>query len=174
MLSIADKLLHPNFQESPSSKGPVMLATTLHTKWLTRLFVLTYLLLSISPANASFWCHGAQSASHLDTNPIGQCWTPCDQEDDAPQQRGEATQAEVFLSAAGDDCFDSPVCSPALTSSNRPNMPSRVVAAHFDATNLPFLSDLSSGVTRFSSLNLPAQLPTPQTLRFLRTVVLLH
>lgn len=151
-----------------------MLATTLHIKWVTRLFVLTYLLLSISTANASFWCHGAKNSSHLESNPIGKCWNLCYLENDSPQQRVESTQTEVFLSVPGDDCFDSPVCSPVLTSSNRPNTLSRVVAANFDSANLPFISDPTSGVTRFSNLGLPSQLPTPQTLRALRTVVLLY
>ena len=147
---------------------------SLHTKWITRLFVLIYLLLSLSTANASFWCHDEERSSHLESNPIGKCWTNCPPDTDATQLTSATTQSAVFSSEQGDDCLDSPVYTSALTSSHRTNAPTRILATDYDTINLPHIPNLSIEVTHFANLNLPAHLSVPQTIKALRTVVLLH
>ena len=150
-----------------------MLTSSLHAKWITRFFLLVYLLLALSTANASFWCQDEKSSFHLESNPIGKCWTNDHLNTDATQQT-VPTQSTVFSSEPGEDCIDSPVYSSALTSSHRTNSLNRVHATAFDTINIPHIPALSLKVTRYANLSRPARLPAPQTLKALRTVVLLH
>ncbi len=151
-----------------------MLTSSLHTKWIMRFFLMIYLLLSFSTANASFWCLDEESSSHLESSPIGKCWTNCPPDTDANLQAIVTTQAAVFSSEQGEDCLDSPVHSSALTSSQRTSTPNKVFTNDFDKDDLPHIPNLSVEGTRFANLSLPTHLPTPQTLKALRTVVLLH
>lgn len=151
-----------------------MLTSSLHTRWITRFFVLIYLLLSFSTANASFWCLEEESSSHLESSPIGKCWTNCPPDSDATQKASVITQTAVYLSEQEEDCLDSPVYTSALTSSQRTSTPNRILATDFDTHDLLHIPNLSLEATRFAYLSLPSQLPAPQTLKALRTVVLLH
>ncbi len=151
-----------------------MLTNALHTKWIMRFFVMIYLLLSFSSANASFWCLDEESSSHLESNPIGKCWTDCPPNTDTTQQTAVTTQAAVFSSGQEGDCLDSPLHSLALTSSQRTNMPSKVLGPDFDTDTLFHIPSLSVEVTRFANLSLPTHLPATQAIKALRTVVLLH
>ena len=151
-----------------------MLTSSLHTRWITRFFVLIYLLLSFSTANASFWCLEEESSSHLETSPIGKCWTNCPPNTDATQQTSVTTQTAVFSSEQEQDCLDSPVYTSALTSSQRTSTPNKVLATDFDTFYSPHIPNPGIEVSRFTSLNLPTYLPIPQTIKALRTVVLLH
>jgi hypothetical protein len=151
-----------------------MLTSSLHTKWIMRFFVMIYLLLSFSTANASFWCLDEESSSHLESNPIGRCWTDCLPNTDTTQQTTLTTQTAVFSSGQEDECLDSPVYTSALTSSQRTSTPNKVFATDFDTDDLHHIPNLSVEVTRFANLSLPTHLPAPQTIKALRTVVLLH
>jgi hypothetical protein len=126
-----------------------MLASTLHTKWVTRLFVLIYLLLSFSTANAFYWCKEEASSSHLETNPIGQCWTDCSSNATAFQQNLETTQTEAFSPVPGAGCLDSPVSASLLTSSNRMSPLNRLFATPFYSVNFLHNPALGLGEKRF-------------------------
>lgn len=151
-----------------------MLTNSLHTKWIMRFFVLIYLLLNFSTANASFWCQGEESSSHLESNAIGKCWTNCPPESGANQQSMVTTQTAVFSSEQGEDCLDSPVHSSALTSLHRTSTPNKILATDFDTINPPHTPNSGIEVRRFANLSLPAHLPASQAIKALRTVVLLH
>lgn len=151
-----------------------MLISSLHAKWITRFVVLIYLFLSFSPANASFWCQDEGSSSHLESSPIGKCWTNCPPDTDITQQAPVTTQTAVFSSGQGDDCLDSPVYTSVLTSSSRETSLNRIFETNFDTINLPRIPNLSVEVSRFTNPSLPAHLLVSQTLKALRTVVLLH
>ncbi|SHJ91595.1 hypothetical protein SAMN02745165_03531 [Malonomonas rubra DSM 5091] len=147
-----------------------MSISTLHTRWITRLFVLIYLLLSFSTANAAFWCLDEQNPPHLETSPIGKCWTDCDPENPTLQ----SNKTELFWATAEEDCLDSPVYSSALTSTARTNFANRVALPDIDSLNPPLIANPDLEVSRFVNLNLPSRLPTSQAISALRTVVLLH
>ena len=151
-----------------------MLTNTLHTTWITRFFVLIYLLISVSNANASFWCQESGSSSHLESNPAGECWTVSPLEDDERLCCEETTKPGVFLSVQEDDCFDSPVYSSVLTPSNRMSPLSKIATTDIALTTLPFIHSNDSGIAHFANLTLASQLPHHQALTALRTVVLLH
>ncbi|MDA3904222.1 MAG: hypothetical protein PF441_12345 [Desulfuromusa sp.] len=151
-----------------------MLTHTLHAKWITRFFVLIYLLLSFSTANASFWCQRVESHSHLEFNPVGQCWAVCHTIDDELQQSEKVAQTGLFLSVVEEDCLDSPVYSSVITPSNRTSPLSKMTATDIDQTHLPFIPAQKSGVARFANLSLASQLPPPQAVMALRTVILLQ
>ena len=151
-----------------------MLKSSLHVKLITRFFVLIYLLLSFSTAHASFWCLDEESSPHLESSPIGKCWTNCPGNTDAGRQSIVTTQAAVFLSEQVDDCLDSPAYTSAVTSSHRTNTPNRIFATDFDTVTLSSISAPGLEVTRFANLSRPADLPIPQKIKVLRTVILLH
>ncbi len=151
-----------------------MLTSFLNTKWIMRFFVMIYLLLNFSTANASFWCLDKESSSHLASNPIGKCWTDCPPNTDTTQQTTVPTQIAVFSSGQEDDCLDSPVYTSALTSSQRTSTPNKVLASDLESFSSPRIPNLSVEVTRFANLSLSTHLPAPQALKALRTVVLLH
>lgn len=152
----------------------VMLANTLHTTWGMRFFVLIYLLISVSTSHASFWCHDSESSSHLESNPIGECWAVTPLEEDELLCCEVMTIPGVFLSVQGGDCFDSPVYSSTLTPSNRTSPLSKIATTDIVLIIRPFISFKDSGGARFSPLNLVSQLPHPQALSDLRTVILRH
>ncbi len=151
-----------------------MLTRTLHTKGVTQFFVLIYLLLSFSTANASFWCQGMESSFRLESNPVGKCWTACPPVDDELQYSEETTRTGVFLSVAEDVCFDFPVCSSVLPPQNRNSPASKFSATDIDPINLLFIPSHSLGAARFANPTLTFPLLPPQALTALRTVVLLH
>lgn len=151
-----------------------MLTSSLHTKWIMRFFVLIYLLLSFGTANASFWCQADESSSHLESSPIGKCWTNCPPNTDTTQQTTVTSQTAIFSSGQEGECLDSPVYTSALTSSQRTSTPNKVSATDFDTDDLHHIPNPSVEVTRFANLSLPTHLPAPQTIKALRTVVLLH
>jgi hypothetical protein len=150
-----------------------MLANTLHKKWLTRFFVLIYLLLSFSIANASFWCHGQEDSLRLEFNPSGQCWTSSNSVDDDPQHSEKTATTDPFWSALGGGCFDSPAYSSVITPSNRTSPLPKISTAN-SAIPLSFNPACTSEAMRLASVTVRSQLPTPQVLQTLRTVVLLH
>jgi hypothetical protein len=151
-----------------------MLTSRLHTRWITRFFVLLYLLLSFSTANAAFWCQGEQDSPHLESSPIGKCWTNCSSEDASLLQDKAHSGVPLFWSAPEDECLDSPVYSSVLPSSVRTNSATRIAAIDFDSVHIPFITTSGSAATHFGFQKPPFQLPATQTLAALRTVVLLH
>lgn len=151
-----------------------MLTSTRHTMWIARFFVLIYLLVSIGTANASFWCQEPESTSHLESNPVGECWTAPPFEVDELLCCEEITKPGVFLSVQEEDCFDYPVYSSVLTPSNRTSPLSKIATIDTVLITQPFISSKDSGIARFANLALASQLPHPQALVALRTVVLLH
>lgn len=160
---------------SPFIELQVMLTATLHKRWLTRFFVLSYLLLSLGTANASFWCHEEENSSRLEFNLTGRCWTSCNTlEEDFPYSGEAAAAAATLGSAVGVDCLDTPVHSSTITRSNRTSPLNKIapanIAAHHPSYNPAHLAEPAY----FTGINSAAQLPTPQGLTTLSTVVLLH
>lgn len=151
-----------------------MLTRTLHTKWFTRFFLLIYLLLSFSTANASFWCQGAENTSRLEFNSFGQCFNNCQPVDDESQHGEKATTTGVFWSALVWDCFDSPVYSSIITPSNRTSPLSKIAAPDIASVNSSFIPAQIIVAARYANLTFATQLPTPHALTTLRTVVLLR
>ncbi len=153
-----------------------MLISTLQTTWITRFFVLIYLLISVSPVNASFWCQKAESTSHLELNPAGECWAiaPLEEDGDGARCCEEVPNPGVSLSVQGQSCFDYPVYSSVLTSSNRTTPLSKIATTDITLTVLPFISSRDSGDARFANQTLASQLPRSQSLTAIRTVILLH
>jgi len=151
-----------------------MLTNTLHTTWITRFFVLIYLLISVSPANASFWCQESGSFSHLESNPVGKCWAVSPLEENELLCCEKITKPGVFLSVQEDDCIDSPVYSSVLTPSNRTSPLSKITTTDITLITLSFNPSKDSGVARFANPTLASQLPHPQALTALRTVILRH
>ncbi len=148
-----------------------MLTSTLHTTWVTRFFVLIYLVISVSTANASFWCHASGSSSHLESNPIGECWASPPFGEDEFQCCEETTE---FLSVQGEDCFDSPVHSLVITPANRTSPLSKITATDLDPINPHHIPVKSSGTALIADLSIVSTLPHSQILTALRTVILLH
>lgn len=153
-----------------------MLTRTLHTTWITRFFVLIYLLISVTPVNASFWCQKAESTSHLELNPAGECWVvaPLEEDGDGDQCCEEVPKPGVSLSVQGKSCFDYPAYSSVLTPSNRTTPLSKIVTTDITLTALHFISFKDSGAVRSANLTLASQLPRAQFLTAIRTVILLH
>ena len=145
-----------------------------HRQWATRTFVLIYLLLSASTGNASFWCQGNEKSSHLESNPVGECWTVCHPEEDDHSGSDDASREEVAVSALVDDCFDSPANPLSLAHSTQVDPQQKIDVGETGLTCLPFTSLDRSGDARFASLIRASQLPPPKALMALRTVVLLH
>lgn len=148
-----------------------MLTSTL---WITRFFLLIYVLISVSTANASFWCQESGSPSHLESNPVGECWALSALEKDELLCCEKITQPGVFLSVPGEYCFDYPAYSSVLTSSNRISPLIKIATTDIALITLSFSPSKESGVARFANLTLASQLPHPQALTALRTVILLH
>ncbi len=157
-----------------SDKIPVMISCTLHTLKLTRLMVLVCLLISVSSANASFWCQKADSSSHLESNLLGQCWPPSPYNEDELHCCDRSTESPVTLSVHGDGCFDSPVFTSVITPSNRMSPTSKMTPTDTDLFDLPFIPTSSAGDAVFSSQAPAQQLPSHQALTALRTVILRH
>ena len=146
-----------------------MLTSTLHTKWVTRYFVLIYLLINVSTANAYFWCQDSGSSSHLESNPVGECWALPPLGADEFQCCEEITELGEFLSVQGEDCFDSPVHSSVVTSANRTSPLSKITATDLAPINPHHISVKSSGAARVADLSIASMLPLPQILTALRT-----
>lgn len=144
------------------------------TKWITWIFILIYLLLSTSTVNASFWCQGTETSSHLESNPVGECWTVCHPEEEDHPSSDDSSREEVAVSSIVDDCFDSPAYSSALTHSTQTDPQHKVDVCETGSTSLTYVSTNSVGCDRFYALICAAQLPPPQALTALRTVVLLN
>lgn len=151
-----------------------MLTNSLHTKWIMRFFVMIYLLFSFSTANASFWCLDEENSAHLESTPIGKCWTNCPPNSDTTRQTTVTTQIAISTSGQGGECLDSLVYPSALTSSHRTSTLNKVLATDFSTDDLPHIPNLNAAVTSFANLSISTYLPAPQTIKTLRTVVLLH
>ncbi len=151
-----------------------MLTSTIHTRWIARLFVLIYLLISVSTANACFWCQGTENTSHLELNPVGSCWALPALEDDELSCCKEITKQGVSLSVPEEACFDYPVYSSVLIPSNRTSPLSKITALDITLTPLPSTPCKPSGIARFANLTHASQLPHHQALTAMRTVILLH
>ncbi len=145
-----------------------------HRKWVTWTFVLIYLLLSTRTGNASFWCQGTENSSHLESNPVGECWTVCHPEEEDHPSSDDASRAEVAVSAIVDDCFDSPVYFSAITHSTQTDPKHKIDVSEIGSIGLTFIPANSSWDARFAALLRASQLPPPQALMALRAVVLLH
>ncbi len=151
-----------------------MLTSTLNAKRVTRFYVLIYLLLSFSSANASLWCQGAEGHSRLESNPVGKCWTACQPVADELRHNEVTADIGVFWSAQGNDCLDSPVYSSVITPSNRTSPLNKISENDIDPIHLSLIPAPNSGNARFFNLISSSQLPHPQALTALRKVVLLH
>jgi len=151
-----------------------MLANTLHTKWVTQFLVLLYLLITVTTANGSFWCQESGNPSHLESNPAGECWDLSPSEEDKPVCCEEIITPGVFLSVQEEDCFDSPAYSSILTRSNRTSPLSKISITDTVSIAQPFNPSTDSGIARFANLTPASQLPPPQALTVLRTVILLQ
>lgn len=151
-----------------------MLINSLHKRWVMRFFVLIYLLLSFSTASASFWCHGEQRSSYLESGPVGRCWTACGSEGVRLKDHTELNKAELSRMMPGDDCLDLQVYSSALTSSTRSNVPHRIVVLDIDPADYPFVTLPGFEASPVIKQSIPSRLPPTQTSAALRTIVLLH
>ena len=151
-----------------------MLTRALQTKGIMQLMVLIYLLLSFGTANAAFWCHTDEDSSHLKVNPIGKCWVNCSPESELLQQGLKIPQSANFSFSQGDDCLDSPVFTSALPSSKPTDLLNKNLASSFDTIYLPYTPELNLGITHLANHIMPGYLPESQTLKVLRTVVLLR
>ena len=156
-----------------SDKISVMISCTLHTLKATRLLVLICLLISVSSANASFWCLKSDSSSHLEANLLGQCWTSSSHKDELQCcERSPETQAS--LSVQRDGCFDSPVFTSVITPSNRMSPPGKVTPTDTDLYAPSFVPLPRAEIAGFTGRTPAQQLPSHQALTALRTVVLRH
>lgn len=151
-----------------------MISCTLHTLKATRLLVLICLLISVSSANASFWCQKSDNSSHLESNLLGQCWTPSPLNEDELQCCDRSTEKPVTLSVHDDGCFDSPVFTSVITPSNRMSPPSKMTPTESVLFGLPFIPTTNAGVAAFARQAPAQQLPSHQALTALRTVILRH
>src|SRR6056297_2122149 len=136
MAAKADNFRYRTFYGSSIEQEIPVMLTTIYKKWLTRLFVLIYLLLGLSTANASFWCHEEENFSRLEFNSIGQCWTSCNRVDDNLPHSEETATTESLLSALGMDCLDTPVYSSTITRSNRSSALSKTAPVNRDVLHL--------------------------------------
>ena len=132
--------------------------------------MLIYLMMSFSTANASFWCLEEQSSPHLQSSPIGKCWTDCDPENPTLQP----AKGELAWTTSEEDCLDSPVHSSALTSTLRINSLNRIAAVDIDSIYPPIIVNMELGDSRIINSNFHSRLPTSQSLEALRTVIFLH
>lgn len=151
-----------------------MLTRALQTKWIIQLMLLIYLLLSFGIANATFWCQEDESSSHLEVNPIGKCWVNCSPNSELLQQGFKVPQSASLSFSQGADCFDSPIFTSALPSSKSTDLLTKNLASSFDTTYLPYTPGLNLGVTHLANHILPGYLSESQTLKVLRTVVILR
>jgi hypothetical protein len=151
-----------------------MLTSALQKKWIMQLMLLIYLLLSFGTANAAFWCHADENSSHLKVNPIGKCWVNCSADSELLQQDSKIPQSSSLSFPLDDDCLDSPVFTSALPASKLSDLLNKNFVTSFDTTYLSHTPELNFGVTHLANHNLPGYLPEYQTLKVLRTVVLLR
>ncbi|HMB16065.1 MAG TPA: hypothetical protein VKN62_07090 [Pelovirga sp.] len=151
-----------------------MLTIALQTKWILRLMVMVYLLLSVGTANATFWCHSDESSSHLELNPVGKCWDTCSPDSGKFQQGLKTLKAEGVSSLPEDDCLDTPVFTSTLPTSKPTSLLDTNPSSSFDTTNLSHILELSLEIKGLVNYSLPAYLPEPHRLKVLRTAVLLR
>jgi len=174
MAAKADNFRYRTFYGSSIEQEIPVMLTTIYKKWLTRLFVLIYLLLGLSTANASFWCHEEENSSRLEFNSIGQCWTSCNRVDANLPHGEETATTESLLSVLDMDCLDTPVYSSTILRSSRTSPLSKTGPANPDALYPSYNPACSSEPARLTNVSSASRLPTPQVLTTLRTVVLLH
>lgn len=151
-----------------------MLTSALQTKWIMQLMVLVYLLLSFGTANAAFWCQTDESSSHLKVNPIGKCWENCSSDDGGFQQGFKISQSARFSLSQGEDCHDFPVITSALLTSKPTSLLNKSLESSCGTLNLPHVPELNVKIKGLVNHSRPVYLPEPQTLKILRTVVLLR
>jgi len=151
-----------------------MLTSALQKKWILRLMVMVYLLLSFGTANATFWCHSDENSSHLELNPAGKCWD-IGSPDSGEFQHGMTTlKAEDVSSLPEGDCLDTPVFTSTLPTSKPANLLNINPTDSFGTTNLSHIPALNSERKGLVTHSLPAYQPEPHRLKALRTVVLLR
>ncbi len=151
-----------------------MLTSALQTKWIIQLMVLIYMLLSLGTANAVFWCHTDENSSHLKVNPIGKCWVNCSPDSELLHHASKIPQSASLSFSLGDDCLDSPVFTSALPSSKSTDLLNKNLASSFDTIYYHRTPELNSGIKHLANHLLSGYSPDSQTLKALRTVVLLH
>ena len=152
----------------------VISSLTLQTKWIARPFLLIYFLLSISTANASFLCQGAEASSHLEFNPVGQCLTACQPEAEQQKFNQALPKARAALCKPIAQCSDSPVNFSAISPIHQFKQRSKLAAIDIDPFNSSLPATTQSGFSRANGSTIVSQLPQPQALTALRTVILLH
>jgi hypothetical protein len=153
-------------------KVPVMLTSPLHTIWVARFFILIYLLISVSTANASFWCHEPGSSPHFESNPAGECFPARPAENDECCEK--TTEPGVLLSVQMEGCFDAPVYSSVITPANRTSPLNKITATDLSQINPRRTLIKSSGTAHVFDLSIASKLPLSQTLKALHSVILLH
>lgn len=151
-----------------------MLANSLQTKWVARSLVLIYLLLITSTGNAFFWCQDAENYSHLESNPSGTCWTPCNPEAEKQKCNEQTSKASAAISSDLGDCFDSPAYSSVITPSNQNRPKSKATVIDINTPNPPFILAKRLSAESLGNPLHVHQLPPRQALTALRTVALLH
>ena len=149
-----------------------MLKNSLHTKWVARFFILIYLLLIASTANAFFWCKDVGADSHLESNYSGTCCFPCSPEQQEPHRNEQTSKTNSVFSLDMEDCIDSTVSSSVITPSTPKSPKNKTTLTDISTLNSSFLSAkfLRSGP---KTPPLTHQLPPRQTLTALRTISLL-
>lgn len=151
-----------------------MLTRALQTKWILRLMVMVYLLLSFGTANATFWCHSDENSSHLELNPAGKCWDICSPDTGEFQQGLKTLKTEGISSLPENDCLDTPVLTSTLPTSKPTSLLNTSPTSSFGTTNISHILALNLEFKGLVKHSLSAHLPEPHTLKVLRTVVLLR
>ncbi len=151
-----------------------MLISALQKKGIMQLMVLIYMLLSLGTANATFWCHTDENSSHLKVNPIGKCWVNCSSDSELFQHSSKIPESASLSFSPGDNCLDSPVLTSVLPSSKPTDLLNKNLASSSDTTCLPHIPELSLGNTHLANHLRSGYSPESQTLKVLRTVVLLR
>jgi len=144
------------------------------SKWITRLFMLTYLLIGIGVNNNLFWCQGPEDFSHVEYNQSGLCQAlqnACQTTSIQGIRNGQPSW-ESSITTSESSCLDSQLSLPhisSLRSDSNALFPPAVIAPVFDlSTQIPQPNSI------FSKLNLVAQPPPLQALTSIRTTVLLN
>jgi len=138
-----------------------------------RLLIFLCLLLYASTGQA-FWCTGVKGVAHLELNSIGTCNVACHPDTEKHQRNEAETDAETALSNIDKDCFDAPALDSVVSSSNKDCFKNKPVLSDFVLSDPIHSFGLNLRAGYPSNQFLAFQLPPPQALTALRTVVLLH
>ncbi len=145
----------------------------LRYKLSVRLLISLCLLLYASTGQA-FWCTGAKGVSHLELNSIGSCNVACHPDAEKHQRNAPKTDAETAFSDIGNDCFDIHALDSVISSSNKDCFKNKPGLWDFVLPDPIHSFSLNLRTGYRSNQFLAFQLPPPQALTALRTVVLLH